>query len=86
MIVVYKPFKAYTDKVLQLESLLQKVVSAYGTPDYLDPDYRDYYYDAPGIGFYADVSKSKVEQIIVYKPGYFQNITRSTKNIHSRVF
>ena len=76
IIMAYEPFDGRTAKGITFGSYLTKVSSAYGTPDYVDPDYGDYYYDVLGIGFYADNTNTRVSSILIYEPGFFKSTDR----------
>jgi hypothetical protein len=84
IIMAYEPFKGCTEKGITLGSLRTKVATEYGTPDYIDSVYGDYYYDSLGIGFYVDNTKTYVLYIIIYEPGYFDSPNKNTSKPHKR--
>lgn len=84
IIMANEPYKGYTEKGITLGSLSSKVTTEYGTPDYIDSEYGDYYYDSLGIGFYVDDTKTYILYIIIYEPGYFDSPNKNTSKPHKR--
>ena len=70
-ILAFPPFQGNTEKGITFGSLLTEVEKAYGTPEQISSGQYysgSYYYNSLGIEFWADSTKTKVDNIYIAKP------------------
>lgn len=72
-IYAFSPFVGNTEKGITIGSLLTEVAKQYGIPNQITEDGSYYYTNSLGIAFWADDSKTKVDEIYVTKPGSSKN-------------
>ena len=68
-IYAFTPFQGSTEKGITFGSLLTDVATAYGPPEQISSAGSYSYLTSLGISFWADDTKTKVEEIYIEKPG-----------------
>ena len=72
-IYAFSPFDGNTEKGITFGSLLTEVAKQYGVPNQITSDGSYYYTNSLGIAFWADDTKTKVDEIYITKPGSSKN-------------
>lgn len=85
-IYIFPPYSGGTAKGIGLGSLLDRMVLAYGLPEYTvgNQEIQGYWYDSKGIDFYS-YGTGYVDEIQLYSPYVKKSLSRDNLFIHNMI-